>query len=85
MVANRKSIKHDRHMVSTSKHQPTLLVQSPPKHDSPLGLVYERFLELPVPVLLAVMWLAGAALIGVCGLGLYYFWLLVQAVAGTTA
>jgi hypothetical protein len=61
-------------------------MESIPKHDPALGLVYERFLELPVPIVLAVMWLAGAALIGFCGLALYYslyfFWLSLPAVAG---
>ena len=40
---------------------------------------YERFLELPVPLVLVVLWLAGAALLGVCALALYlYVSLLVQ-------
>ena len=30
------------------------------------GQVYERFLELPVAVVLAVLWLLGAVLEGVC-------------------
>jgi hypothetical protein len=69
---------------SNNKHYPPLLVESTPKHDPPLfWRVYEqRFLQLPVPIVLAVMWLAGAALIGLCGAALYYFWLLLQAVAG---
>jgi hypothetical protein len=86
MVAIPKNIGHDCHMESTSKHNPPLLMESIPKHDPALGLVYERFLELPVPIVLAVMWLAGAALIGFCGLALYYslyfFWLSLPAVAG---
>jgi hypothetical protein len=32
---------------------------------------YERLLELPVVVVLAVLWLAGAVLIGACALALY--------------
>ncbi len=69
-------------MESNIKHERPLLRQSAPKHDPPLAWVYERFFELPVPVILAVMWLAGAALIGACVLLLYYFWLLMQALAG---
>jgi hypothetical protein len=69
-------------MESNSEHERPLLMQSAPKHDPPLARIYERFLELPVPVVLALMWLAGAALISVCGLSLYYFWLFLQAVAG---
>jgi hypothetical protein len=72
-------------MESNIKHQRSLLMQSVPKHDPPLAWIYERFLELPVPVVLAAMWLAGVALISFCGLSLYYFWLLLQAVvAGAT-
>jgi hypothetical protein len=41
--------------------------------------------ELPVTVVLVVLWLAGAALMGTCGLALYYLWILVEAVAGITA
>lgn len=32
---------------------------------------YEWFLELPVPVVFAVLWLAGAALVVLCALTLY--------------
>jgi hypothetical protein len=46
-----------------------------PKHEHPLAWVYERFLELPVPIVLAVLWLAGTVLIALCGLALYFFWL----------
>jgi hypothetical protein len=42
-----------------------------------------RFLELPGPVVLVTLWLAGAALIGSCAAALYYlFWLLMAALAG---
>jgi hypothetical protein len=48
-----------------------------------VGQSYERFLELPVVVVLAVMWLAGAALLGPVALVLYSAgWVLVRAVAG---
>ncbi len=33
--------------------------------------MYERFLELPVAVVLAVLWLVGAVLGGMWALGLY--------------
>jgi hypothetical protein len=32
---------------------------------------YERFLQLPVAIVLALMWAAGAALVGSCALALY--------------
>ncbi len=45
---------------------------------------YERLLELPVVVVLAVLWLAGAALLGTCALSAYlYGSLLVQMLAGS--
>jgi hypothetical protein len=37
---------------------------------------YRRFLRLPVPVVLAVCWLVGTALIGLGALALYLLWLL---------
>jgi hypothetical protein len=52
------------------------------KRNTHLLNAYEYFLELPVPIVLAALWLAGAALISVGGLVLYYFWLALQAVAG---
>jgi hypothetical protein len=36
-----------------------------------IGLAYERFLELPVAVVLLVMWAAGAVLLGACALVAY--------------
>jgi hypothetical protein len=42
---------------------------------------YESLLELPRAIVLAVMWLAGIALMGLCTLALYLFWLLLQTVA----
>jgi hypothetical protein len=36
---------------------------------------YERFLELPVPVVLAVLWFAGFVLLGLGALVLYLGWL----------
>jgi len=43
---------------------------------------YQRFWELPVPVVLVILWLAGAALVGLCVLALYLSWLLVRALVG---
>jgi hypothetical protein len=36
-----------------------------------LSVAYKRFLEMPVPAVLAVLWVAGAALLGSCVLMLY--------------
>ena len=43
---------------------------------------YEWILELPVPVVLGIMWLMGAALTGLCVLALYFMWLLVRPLVG---
>lgn len=43
---------------------------------------YERFLELPVTVVLVVLWLAGTALVGLCVLILYLSAALLRALAG---
>ncbi len=51
-----------------------------------LGRAYGWFLERPpVPLVLAVMWLAGAALIGLGGVAFYLLWLLLWRVAGAGA
>jgi hypothetical protein len=34
---------------------------------------YERFLELPVFVVLAVLWLMGAVLLSACALGIFLY------------
>ncbi len=39
-------------------------------------------LQLPVPVVLVALWIAGAALMGLCVLVLYSYWWLLQAAAG---
>jgi hypothetical protein len=39
--------------------------------NSQLGLAYERILELPVAVVLAVLWLVGVVIEGTCVLALY--------------
>ena len=36
-----------------------------------IGLAYEWFLELPVALVLLVMWMAGTALLGACALLMY--------------
>ena len=51
-------------------------------HKGPIKRAYERFLDLQVAVVLAILWLAGVALIGLCALVLYLSWLLLSTVAG---
>jgi hypothetical protein len=49
-----------------------------------IGLAYEWFLELPVALVLLVMWMAGTALLGACALLMYAgISALVGMVAGT--
>ena len=48
-----------------------------------LGIAYERFLGMPVPVVLTVLWFGGLALLGSCVLMLYALaTLLAQMVTG---
>ena len=46
------------------------LRQAPPLGGRVDG-AYERFLEMPVPVVLASLWLGGVAMLGTCVLTLY--------------
>ena len=50
------------HVVSPTPSTPT---------PGPMARAYERFLKMPVGVVLALLWLAGAALLGSCALVLY--------------
>ena len=52
------------------------------KPEGGIGQAYGWFLEQPVPIVLAVLWLAGAAIIGLGGLASHSFWLLLWRVAG---
>ena len=47
-----------------------------------VGGVYERFLELPIPVVLAILWLTGVVLIGFIVAVLYLYGALLWRVAG---
>ena len=46
---------------------------APPLSAGTIGRAYERFLELPVVVVLAVLWLLGGAIIGSCLLAIYLY------------
>jgi hypothetical protein len=52
------------------------------KRQGRIARSYEWFLELPVPIVLAVMWLAGVGLISVGVMALYLFWLALAGIAG---
>lgn len=45
--------------------------------------VYEWFLELPVAMVLVVLWFAGLGILGLCALALYVCWVLVRTVMAT--
>jgi hypothetical protein len=44
---------------------------------------YERFLDLPVTIVLVVLWLAGIGLVVLCALALYMCWIILRAVVGS--
>jgi hypothetical protein len=56
--------------------QPTTKMRTEPRTAAPpvstgIGLAFEWFLELPVPVVLFVMWVAGVVFFGACALLTY--------------
>ena len=62
-----------------------LLVGSKPEEKKRQGRLtrsYEWFLELPVPIVLGAMWLAGVGLMSVGVLLLYVVWSTLQGVVG---
>jgi hypothetical protein len=52
------------------------------KRPKRIARAYEWFLNLPVPIVLVALWLAGVALISLGILALYLFWLALKVVAG---
>jgi hypothetical protein len=58
-----------------STEQPTKKSRTKPRTDAPvsmgIGLAFEWFLELPVPVVLLVLWVAGILFFGACALLTY--------------
>ena len=55
--------------------QPTAKSRTEPRNADPVsretGLAFERFLQLPVPVVLLVLWVAGVVFFGACALLTY--------------
>ena len=49
---------------------------------SRLVRAYEWFMELPVVIVLVVMWVAGVGLVSFCALVLYLCWILLRTVVG---
>jgi hypothetical protein len=47
-----------------------------------IGTAYERFLDLPVPVVLAILWLTGIVLIGSIAAMFYLYGALLWRIAG---
>jgi hypothetical protein len=52
------------------------------QHQKRFARATERFLNLPIPVVLAALWLIGLAIMSVSVLALYLFWLALKGVAG---
>jgi hypothetical protein len=68
---------------TTNKKQADLSVNKPKKkRQGRLVRSYEWFLELPVPIVLGAMWLAGVGLISAGVLGVYPLWLALESVLG---
>ncbi len=59
-----------RAMLSVSK---LLVIFKGPRIKHAIGRAYERFLELPVPLVLVVLWFAGLVILGSFGLVLYVY------------
>jgi hypothetical protein len=51
-------------------------------HKNRIVRTYEWFLELPVGIVLLVLWLTGVGIVGLCALALYLCWVLLRAVIG---
>ena len=71
--------------ISNPRKQEDYLVGIKPeekKHQGRLAHSYECFLELPVPIVLGTMWLAGVGLMSVGVLVLYLSWLALEGVVG---
>lgn len=50
-------------------------------HRDKIVRAYERFLELPVTVVLAVLWLTGVGFLGLFAIVLYLSWVLLREMA----
>jgi hypothetical protein len=60
---------------SVSQWHRALLQESTKKNrKGRLERAYEGFFAAPVPIVLAVLWIVGVALISVCGVALYLLW-----------
>ncbi len=60
------------HGPTRTAHEARALGGHAEREKGPVVSSYERFLELPVAGVLAMMWLAGVALLGSCALTLYF-------------
>jgi hypothetical protein len=73
-------------LTTTNKQAKPPGSKSEKKHQGRLVRLYEWFLdwllELPVPIVLGVLWLGGVGLISVGVLVLYLLWLAVEGVLG---
>ena len=51
------------------------------RHQARIERAHEALLKLPLPIVLALVWLAGTILLCLCATEIYLCWLLLQAVA----
>jgi hypothetical protein len=58
----------ERHRMAEATHSGDTF---PPPLGGRPDSAYERFLEMPVPLVLASLWLGGVTLVGTCVLALY--------------
>ncbi len=64
----RATVMDDRAATAVVKETHVVSPMPSTPYPGPMARAYERFLEMPVGVVLALLWLAGVALLGSCGL-----------------
>jgi hypothetical protein len=60
---------HTKQPTTNSRTEPR--TAAPPRVSTGIGLGFEWFLELPVPIVLLVLWVAGIVFFGACALLTY--------------
>jgi hypothetical protein len=80
----REPATHELYSITVSKAQQysARRKEGSKKHKGMFDGAYEGFLELPVPIVIGVMWLVGVTLLGLCALVPYLLWMTLKAVAG---
>jgi hypothetical protein len=71
MDGHQAVVVRDRPTKARSQSAPTIPGTPTPPISAEIGQAYEWFLQLPGVIVLAVLWVAGAVLLGSCALVLY--------------